>query len=142
MYLLTDPLAIRFSNEDLMVQIVPRCALSHCSLDVEKPTVLILSWTLGIYGPDFFSTHEDKGKGVKAFNAIVSSSNITVVNDCRYFDGISSVNRFLSTHSCFRISWVGVLGLASARKLAPRYSGCPNAERLRSIKIVLPRTRF
>jgi hypothetical protein len=102
----------------------------------------ILPRTLGIYGPDFFATHEDKGKRVKAFNALVYSSNLTVVNDRRSSDGISSVNRFLSTRSRFGISRVGVSGLASARKLAPRYSGCRNAEMLRSTRTVLPRTRF
>jgi hypothetical protein len=35
------------------------CAFSHDSLDVEKSTVQMLSWTLGIYDPDLFATHED-----------------------------------------------------------------------------------
>jgi hypothetical protein len=35
------------------------CAFSHDSLDVEKSTVQMFSWTLGIYDPDLFATHED-----------------------------------------------------------------------------------
>jgi hypothetical protein len=35
------------------------CAYSPDFLDEEKLTVQMLSWTLGIYGPDLFATHED-----------------------------------------------------------------------------------
>ena len=56
----------------------------HCivpKLPGHKSTVQILSRTLGIYSPDFFATCEDKGKRVKAFNALVYSFNLTVMND-------------------------------------------------------------
>jgi hypothetical protein len=33
--------------------------LSHDFLDVERSMVQMFSWTLGIYGPDIFATHED-----------------------------------------------------------------------------------
>jgi hypothetical protein len=108
---------------------------------VEKPTVQILPRTLGIYGPDFFATHEDKGKGVKAFNAIVSSSNITIVNDRIYFDKISSVNRYLSPRCHFRILRVEVSGLASARELALGYFEYRNAEMFGSTRTILPHAR-
>jgi hypothetical protein len=66
--------------------------------------VRILPQTLGIYGPDFFATHEDKGKGVKAFNALVYSPNLTVVNDRRSSDRISSFDPYLSLCYHFKIS--------------------------------------
>jgi hypothetical protein len=87
-------------------------------------------------------SRRQRKKSVKAFNALIYSSNLTVVNDRRSFDGISSINRFLSTLCRFGISRVRVSGLAIARKLAPRYSGCRNVEMLRSTRTVLPRTRF
>jgi hypothetical protein len=45
------------------------CAFSHDFLDVEKSTVQIFSWTLGIYDTDLFATHEDtERQSGKAFN--------------------------------------------------------------------------
>jgi hypothetical protein len=35
------------------------CAFSHDFLDVGKSMVQMFSWTLGIYAPDHFATHED-----------------------------------------------------------------------------------
>jgi hypothetical protein len=35
------------------------CAFSHDSLDMEKSTIQMFSWTFGIYDPDLFATHED-----------------------------------------------------------------------------------
>jgi hypothetical protein len=35
------------------------CAFSHDFLVVEKSMVQMFSWTLGIYDPDLFATHED-----------------------------------------------------------------------------------
>jgi hypothetical protein len=70
----------------------------HCvipKLPGHESTVQILSRTLGIYGPDFFATHEDKGKRVKAFNTLIYSFNLTVVNDRRSSDRISSIDRYL-----------------------------------------------
>jgi hypothetical protein len=52
-------------------------------LDVEKPTVQMFSWTLGVYDSDFLAIHEDRGKRVKAINALVYSFDLTVVNDRR-----------------------------------------------------------
>jgi hypothetical protein len=60
-----------------------------------ESTVQILPRTLGIYGPDFFATREDKGKRVKPFNALVYSFNLTIMNDCRSSDRISSVDQYL-----------------------------------------------
>jgi hypothetical protein len=57
--------------------------------------VQILSWTLGIYGHDFFASREAKGKRGKAFNALVYSFNLTVMNDRRSSDRISSIDRYL-----------------------------------------------
>jgi hypothetical protein len=70
----------------------------HCvvpKLPGHEFTVQILSRTLGIYDPDFFATREDKGKRVKAFNALVYSFDLTVVNDRRSPDRISSVDQYL-----------------------------------------------
>jgi hypothetical protein len=45
------------------------CAFSHDFLDVEKSTVKMFSWTLGIHDPDFFATHEDTERQIrKAYN--------------------------------------------------------------------------
>ena len=57
--------------------------------------VQILSRTLGIYDPDFFATREDKGKRVKAFNALIYSLNLMVVNDSRSSNRISSIDQYL-----------------------------------------------
>jgi hypothetical protein len=49
------------------------CVLSHDSLDVERSTVWMLSWTLGIYSPDLFEIHEDtKSHRGKALNILLS----------------------------------------------------------------------
>jgi hypothetical protein len=64
---------------------------------MEKSTVQILSWTLGIYGPKLFTTHEDTGKQRgKAFNPLLSPTNLTVVGDRRFPDEISSVDYYPS----------------------------------------------
>jgi hypothetical protein len=56
----------------------------------------LLSWTLGIYGPDFFAIHEDtENKRGKASNTLLTPTNLTVVRDHRFLDGISSVDRHL-----------------------------------------------
>jgi hypothetical protein len=73
------------------------CAFSHDFLDVEKSTVQMFSWTLGIYDPDLFATHEDTEKpSGKAFNTLLSPTNLTVMCDRRFPDGISSVDHHLS----------------------------------------------
>jgi hypothetical protein len=73
------------------------CGLSHDFLNVERFTVQILSWTLGIYGPDFFAIHEVTEKlSSRAFNTLLSPTNLTVECDRRFPDGISSVVHHLS----------------------------------------------
>ena len=57
--------------------------------------VQILSRTLGIYGPNFFATREDKGKRVKAFNSLIYSFDLMVMNDHISPDKISSVDQYL-----------------------------------------------
>jgi hypothetical protein len=42
-------------------------------LDVEKPMVQMFSWTLGVYDSNLLAIHEDRGKRVKAINALVYS---------------------------------------------------------------------
>jgi hypothetical protein len=71
---------------------------------MEKSMVRILPQTLGIYSLDFFATHEEKGKRVKGFNALVYSSNIMAMNDHRSSYWISSFDRYLSLHCHFSIS--------------------------------------
>jgi hypothetical protein len=72
------------------------CAFSHDFLDVEKSTVQMFSWTLGIYDPDLFATHEDtERQSGKAFNPLLSPTNLTVMGDHRFPDGISSVDQHL-----------------------------------------------
>jgi hypothetical protein len=72
------------------------CAFSHDFLDVEKSMVQMFSWTLGIYNPDLFATHEDtERQGGKAFNPLLSPTNIMVMGDHRFSDGISSVDQHL-----------------------------------------------
>ena len=57
----------------------------------------MFSWTVGIYGPKIFTTHEDIGKpSGKAFNTLLSPTNLTVVGDHRFPDEISSVDHHLS----------------------------------------------
>jgi hypothetical protein len=49
------------------------CVLSNDSWDVERSTVRMLSWTLGIYGHDLFATHEDtESHRGKALNILLS----------------------------------------------------------------------
>ena len=80
-----------------MSQSVPLCALFHNFMDVEKSVVQMFSWTMGIYGPRLFTTHEDTGKqSGKAFNALLSPTNLTVVRDHRFPDEISSIDHLLS----------------------------------------------
>jgi hypothetical protein len=56
----------------------------------------MFSWTLGIYDPDLFATHEDTEKpSGKAFNTLLSPTNLTVGCDHRFPDGISSVDQHL-----------------------------------------------
>jgi hypothetical protein len=63
---------------------------------VEKSTVQMFSWTLGIYDPDLFATHEDiERKSGKAFNTQLSPTNLMVRCDHRFPDGISSVDQHL-----------------------------------------------
>jgi hypothetical protein len=70
---------------------------------VEKPTVQMFSWSLGVYDSDFLAIHEDRGKRVKEINALVYSFDLTIVNDRRFPDRISSVDQYLSLHCYFRI---------------------------------------
>jgi hypothetical protein len=65
---------------------------------MEGSTDQILSWTLGIHGPKLFATHEDTGKqSGREFNVLLSPTNLTVVCDRRFLDGISSVVHHLLT---------------------------------------------
>ena len=58
--------------------------------------VQMFSWTLGIYEPDLFTTHEDKErKSGKAFNTLLSPTNLMVMCDHRLPDGISSIDQHL-----------------------------------------------
>ena len=73
-------------------------------LDVEKSTVQMFSWSLGVYDSDFLAIHEDRGKkGLMAINALVYSFDLTIVNDRRFPDRISSVDQYLSLRFYFRI---------------------------------------
>jgi len=59
--------------------------------------VRILSWTLGIYGPDLLAIHEVTEKlNSRAFNTLLSPTNLTVVCHRRFPDEISSVIHHLS----------------------------------------------
>jgi hypothetical protein len=49
-----------------------------------KPTVQMFSWSLEIYDSDFLATHKDRGKRVKAINALTHSFDLTIVNDNRF----------------------------------------------------------
>jgi hypothetical protein len=72
------------------------CAFSHDFLDVEKSIVQMFSWTLGIYDPDLFATHEDiERQNGKTFNTLIYPTNLTVVCDHRFPDGISSIDQHL-----------------------------------------------
>jgi hypothetical protein len=72
------------------------CAFSHDFLVVEKSMVQMFSWTLGIYDPDLFTTHEDtERQSGKAFNPLLSPTNLTVMGFHRFPDGISLVDQHL-----------------------------------------------
>jgi hypothetical protein len=96
-YLLTDPTAVGFSrlrsdDSDRFLT----CAFSHDFLDVEKSMVQMFSWTLRIYDPDLFTTHKDtERQSGKAFNTLISPTNLTVMCDHRFPDGISSIDQHL-----------------------------------------------
>jgi hypothetical protein len=65
------------------------------------PDVLMES---GVYDSDFLAIHEDRGKRVKAINALIHSFDLTVVNDRRFPDRISSIDQYLSLRCYFGIS--------------------------------------
>jgi hypothetical protein len=65
--------------------------------------VQMFSWSLGVYDSDFLAILEDRGKRVKAINALVRSFDLTVVNDRRFPDRISSVDQYLSLRCYFGI---------------------------------------
>ena len=72
------------------------CAFSHEFLVMEKSMVQMFSWTLGIYDPDLFATHEDTERpSCKAFNTLLSPTNLTVVCNRRFPDGISFIDQNL-----------------------------------------------
>ena len=73
-------------------------------MGVEKSTIQMSSWTVGVYDPDFLAIHEDRGKRVKAINALAHSFDLTIVNDNRFPDRISSIDQYLSLRGYFRIS--------------------------------------
>jgi hypothetical protein len=70
---------------------------------VERPTVQMFSWGLGIYDLDFLSIHEDRGKMFKEINALVHPFGLMIVNDCRSPDRVSSVDQYLSLRYYFGI---------------------------------------
>jgi hypothetical protein len=49
----------------------------------------------GIYDPYFFATREDRGKRVKEFYTLIYSFDLTVVNDRKSPDMISSIDQYL-----------------------------------------------
>jgi hypothetical protein len=66
-------------------------------MGVEKSTVQMFSWVEEIYSAKIFTTHEDIGKPCgKAFNVLLSPTNLTAVGDHRFPDEISSVDHHLS----------------------------------------------
>jgi hypothetical protein len=69
----------------------------------------MFSWNMGFYDSDLLTTHEDRGKRVKAIYALIHSFDLTVVNDHRSLDGISSIDQYLPLHCYFRISRVSFL---------------------------------
>jgi hypothetical protein len=72
------------------------CAFSHDFLDVEKSMVQMFSWTLGIYDPNLFATQEDtERQSSKEFNTLLSPTNLMVMCDHRFPDGISSIDQHL-----------------------------------------------
>jgi hypothetical protein len=80
--------------------------------------VQMFSWSLGVYDSDFLAIHVDRGKRVKAINAFVHSYDLTIVNNRRFPDSISSVDQHLSLRCYFGIFKrviplrTGLLGLA------------------------------
>jgi hypothetical protein len=72
-------------------------------LDVDKPTAQMFSWSLGVCDSDFLAIHVDRGKRVKAINALVHSYDLTFVNDRRFSDRISSADQHLSLHCYFGV---------------------------------------
>jgi hypothetical protein len=63
---------------------------------VEKSTVQMFSWTLGIYDPDVLTTHEDtERQSDKEFNPLLSPTNLMVMGDHIFPDEISSVDQHL-----------------------------------------------
>jgi hypothetical protein len=49
----------------------------------------------GIYDPNFFATHEHRGKWVKEFYTLIYSFDLAVVNDRRSPNKISSIDQYL-----------------------------------------------
>jgi hypothetical protein len=43
-------------------------------MDVEKSTVQMFSWTVGVYDPDFLTIHEDRGKRARYVKPLFLSS--------------------------------------------------------------------
>jgi hypothetical protein len=43
-------------------------------MDMEKSMVQMFSWTMGVYDPDFFAIHEDRGKGERYVMPLFLSS--------------------------------------------------------------------
>jgi hypothetical protein len=75
----------------------PTWVFFHDSLDVEKSTVQMLSWTLEIYNLEFFVAHEDtENKRVRLLTSLPSPTNLTVGGDCRFPDRILSIDQHLS----------------------------------------------
>jgi hypothetical protein len=70
---------------------------------MEKPTVQMFSWSLGVYNSDFLTIHEDRGKRVKEINVLVHSFDLTIVNDRRFPNRISFVDQYLSLRCYFGI---------------------------------------
>jgi hypothetical protein len=85
----------------------------------------MFSWGLGIYESDFLAIHEDKRKRVKAIYALIHSSDLTVVNDCRFPDRISSIDQYLSLRGYFGISRGSFLDTDKGNKF-PRTDRIPD----------------
>jgi hypothetical protein len=70
---------------------------------VEKPMTQIFSWSLGVYNSDLLIVHEDRKKRVKEINALIHSFDLTVMNDRRFPDKISSVDHYVPLRCYFGI---------------------------------------
>jgi hypothetical protein len=70
---------------------------------MEKPMVKMFSWTLGVYDYDFLTIHEYRGKRVKEIHALIYSFDLTVGNDRRSPERISSIDQYLSLCCYFEI---------------------------------------